>query len=132
MRYVWFWVAAALVFFPLDFLWLSTAGRSFYAPKLAGLIREQPILWVAALFYVIFLVGLVLFAIAPARSWGEAALWSAAFGFFCYATFDLTSLSALRYPWDVAVVDMVWGTLLSGAAGAGGYLIGTRLAGAFG
>lgn len=103
------------VFFLIDMLWLGVIASDFYRTKLAHLMGE--INWTAAIiFYLVFLVGLVIFAIYPAverNNWQYALIYGALFGFFTYATYDLTNLATLRdWPLSVAIVDMVWGTVL--------------------
>ena len=119
--------ATALVFFGLDFLWLGTVANSFYRGQLGPLMAEQVNIPVAALFYALYVVGLVIFAVAPALaagSWKTALMYGALFGFFAYATYDLTNLATLRdWPAALSVVDLIWGTVLSGTSATLGYLI---------
>ena len=124
--------ATALVFFGLDFLWLGTVANSFYRGQLGPLMAEQVNIPVAALFYALYVVGLVIFAVAPALaagSWKTALMYGALFGFFAYATYDLTNLATLRdWPVALTLVDLLWGTALSGMSATLGYLITVRLA----
>ncbi len=114
------------IFFIIDLLWLGVIAKSFYRDQLGHLMGD--INWPAAIiFYLIFLVGLTFFAIAPAaemQSLARAALLGAAFGFFTYATYDLTNLATLDgWPLPVVIVDIVWGTILgAGVATATLYL----------
>lgn len=123
--------ATALVFFGLDFLWLGTVANSFYRGQLGPLMAEQVNIPVAALFYALYVVGLVIFAVAPALaagSWKTALVYGALFGFFAYATYDLTNLATLRdWPAALSVVDLIWGTVLSGTSATLGYLITRKL-----
>jgi uncharacterized membrane protein len=109
------------VFFVLDFIWLITATPRIYAPKLGDLLAEQPRLGVAAVFYLVYLVGLESGSLS-------GALWRGAlFGFIAYATYDLTNLATIRnWPVDVTIIDLVWGTSLNTVIAAAGYLAGTR------
>jgi uncharacterized membrane protein len=88
--------------------------------------------WAAAItFYLVFIVGIVIFAIKPAlelRSPMHALVWGALFGFFTYATYDLTNLATIRdWPLIVTVVDLVWGTVLCAAVAWAGYSLSARL-----
>jgi uncharacterized membrane protein len=127
------YIGAALAFVVLDAIWLSTVGKNFYFTQLAGLLREKPDLGVAAVFYVIYLAGIVYFAIMPALAGGglsKALLNGALLGFLAYATYDATNLATLKgYTAAVAVVDVIWGTFLTGTAAAAGYFAATRFAG---
>ncbi len=106
------------IFFVIDMIWLGVVAREFYQTRLGHLLGE--VNWVAAIiFYLVFLVGLTIFAIYPAASSGDilsAVIYGALFGFFTYATYDLTNLATLKdWPLSVAIVDMIWGTVLGSA-----------------
>ncbi len=105
------------IFFALDMLWLGVIAHSFYQNRIGHLLGE--VHWVTVIiFYLIFLLGLTFFAMYPAVTKGtvlSAVALGALFGFFTYATYDLTNLATLRsWPIPVAIVDIFWGTLLGG------------------
>ena len=116
----------AAVFLVLDFVWLGTMVNAYYKPRMGELLLAQPRLGVAVLFYAIYVVGVVAFAVLPALREGDwtRALWGGAlFGFCAYATYDMTNLATLKgFSSEVAVVDMVWGTVVSGASATLGML----------
>ncbi len=119
------------VFFAIDLIWLGVVAKNFYQDNLAHLLSPD-VNWSAALaFYFIYIAGIILFAVKPGldvQSLGKAALWGALFGFFTYATYDLTNLATLRdWPLKVVVVDIAWGTLLCTLVASGSYLIGRWL-----
>jgi uncharacterized membrane protein len=125
MRSLTLYLAAALLFFPLDMLWLGVIAREFYKAQLGDLLAPQPNWLVAIAFYLLYLAGLVFFVMAPAAARGDSlwqtALHGALFGLIAYATYDLTNLATLRsYPSTLALVDMAWGAVLTAAAAAGG------------
>ncbi|KKB86721.1 membrane protein [Devosia limi DSM 17137] len=124
-KYLILYAACALIFFPLDFIWLSTMGKGFYQRELGGLLLERPNLAIAGLFYLAYLVGVVALVAAPAE--GDvmrALLMGAVLGFVAYGTYDLTNLSTVKgFTPMVAVVDMAWGTALTAATAAGGVWI---------
>jgi uncharacterized membrane protein len=116
-----------------DLVWLSTVGTWVYRPRIGSLLLERPILWAAGLFYLTYVAGVVVFAVAPALrsdSWLRALALGALFGAFAYATYDLTNLSTLR-GWSglVTVIDIAWGAVLSGVAATAGYLLAHRAMG---
>jgi len=127
------YIGAALAFVILDAIWLGLVAKRFYFSQLAGLLRDKPDLGVAAVFYVIYIAGVVYFAVTPAlgaRSLGLALLNGALLGFLAYATYDATNLATLKgYPAVVAVVDVMWGTFLTGTAAVAGYLAASRFIG---
>jgi uncharacterized membrane protein len=118
-------------FVVVDGLWLGVVARGFYQRNLGEFLRSDPNWLVAILFYLVFIAGLMVFAIAPGLQSGAAgtALLKGAFlGLLCYATYDLTNLATLKgWPWQVAVVDIVWGGFLCGLLSAFGYYAGRWL-----
>lgn len=127
------YLGAAVAFVVLDAIWLGAVAKNFYFTQLAGLLRDKPDFAVAAAFYVIYLAGIVYFAVLPALAGGgmaRALLNGAMLGFLAYATYDATNLATLKgYPAIVAVVDVAWGTFLTGTAAAAGYLAAARISG---
>lgn len=113
----------AAAFLALDLIWLGVVAKDFYAARLGELLSVS--LPAALLFYVVYIAGVIFFAVAPAleaQSLAKAALLGALFGFFCYGTYDLTNLATLKgYPASLAFVDLAWGTVLTGASAAAGY-----------
>ena len=115
------------VFFALDILWLGLVAKDFYRRELGYLLRAET-KWAAAIvFYLIFIAGLLMFAVLPAVEKGSlqrAFFLGAAFGFFCYATFDLTSYALIKdFPLKIVIVDLIWGTLLSGTVSSASFLL---------
>jgi len=119
------------VFFAFDFVWLSTATSRIYQPYLGDLLAPEPKLAVAAVFYLFYVVGILALAVIPGLREGAVigALWRGAlFGFLAYATYDLTNLATIRdWPWQVSVIDMVWGTTLNTVVAAAGFYAGRWL-----
>ncbi len=127
IRFLTAYVCTVLVLIPLDLAWIAGMASGFYKRGLGDLLSEQPNIPVAVAFYALYGVGLVLFAVQPGlaqNSWRVAAMWGGLFGFFAYATYDLTNLATLKgFPWHVAAVDMLWGTFLSAVVSAMGLVI---------
>jgi uncharacterized membrane protein len=124
--------AALLVMGALDFVWIGILMTDFYKIRLGGMMLEQPRLGAAALFYLLYILGIIFFGTRPglaAGSWRVAAVHSALFGVIAYATYDLTNLATLK-TWfiDLTVIDMIWGGILSAIAGTAGYAAGRKLA----
>lgn len=120
-----------VVFFALDFTWLSIATSRIYKPLLGDLLAPQPKLAVAAVFYLAFVVGVIGLAVVPGLKEASvfAALWRGAlFGLLAYATYDLTNLATIRdWPWQISAIDMVWGTTLSSVVAVAGVYAGRLL-----
>lgn len=111
------YVIATITFFAIDLTWLGLIARKFYFDQLGHLMKTD-INWVAAItFYLIFIVGILVFAVYPAlnsNSIQKALILGALFGFIAYATYDLTNLATLKdWPVRLVIVDMIWGAILS-------------------
>jgi len=124
-KYLILYIASAVIFFPLDFIWLSTMGKGFYQRELGSLLLSNPNLIIAGLFYLAYLVGVVVLVSGPAEGdIVKAAVMGAVLGFVAYGTYDLTNLSTIQgFTPAVAAVDMAWGTALTAASAAGGVWI---------
>lgn len=123
-KYLAAYAAAALVMVALDAVWLGLVAKTYYQQGIGHLMAENPRVLVAALFYALFVVGLVIFVVAPG---GQTGTWQSTlvrvvmFGFFTYATYDLTNLATLKdWPIGLSLMDMAWGATVSAAAGAAG------------
>jgi uncharacterized membrane protein len=119
------------IFFAMDMLWLGVVAKKFYARHI-GLLMKSDINWTAAiLFYLLFLVGLVIFVISPAvekGSWMRALIFGALFGLITYATYDLTNLATLKnWPLALTVVDLLWGTVLAASVSAATCFIAAKI-----
>jgi uncharacterized membrane protein len=117
------------IFFIIDMIWLGVIAKNFYQVRIGHLME---ISWLPALlFYFIFLVGLTYFALYPAAQAGSlqtALVAGALFGFFTYATYDLTNLATIRdWPLDMVVVDILWGTFLGGTVSVVTYYLYTLI-----
>jgi uncharacterized membrane protein len=131
------WIAAyigtAVAFAAIDFVWLTTMTERFYKPVLGPIMKPQTDMVAAVLFYVIYIGGIVFFAVAPALkegAWTRAALNGAVLGFVAYATYDLTNQATLAvWQTKLTVVDLIWGTVLTTAAATAGYLAATLAGG---
>lgn len=119
------------IFFAIDMVWLGLVAKNFYAKQIGHLMKPD-VNWVAAIiFYLLFIVGLVVFVITPAmekNSWLHALLLGALFGLVCYATYDLTNLAVAKdWPLLVTIVDLVWGAVLAASVSVVSYFIAKKL-----
>jgi uncharacterized membrane protein len=109
-----------LVMGGLDFLWLTNTSGPVYHRAVGAVMAENPNMTAAVAFYLIYIVGILIFAVRPALAsgdWRTAAIFGALFGFFAYATYDMTNLATLKV-WSlrVSLIDMAWGTVLTATA----------------
>ena len=125
MRYAVAYIATVVVFLGLDAIWLTQIALGMYRRELAGLLLDQPNLAIAGIFYLVFVAGIVILAIAPALNGGNwmSALWmGAVLGLVAYGTYDITNLSTLKgWSLTVTLADLAWGTVLSAVAATVGY-----------
>jgi len=132
-RFLSVYGATLAAFLALDALWLGVVARGFYARQLGDMLRSDPRWGAAALFYLIYILGVVVLAVLPAleaRSALKALGLGALLGLVAYAAYDLTNLATLRgFPVRMVVVDLVWGTALTGTVAWAGYLAGRLILG---
>lgn len=119
------YLATALAFLACDAFWLTIAARHLYRPQLGTLLRDDFSLAPAVSFYVIYIVGILVFAVAPAldaERWSTALWRGALLGLVAYATYDLTNQATVRN-WSsvVTIADLCWGTVLTGFAATIGF-----------
>jgi uncharacterized membrane protein len=118
------------VFFLIDMVWLGVVAKGFYRKHLGAMMGPKVVWPAAILFYLLFIVGLLVFVIRPTLLGGEplqALFFGALFGLISYATYDLTNLATLKdWPLVVTVVDLAWGALLGGLVSLVSTLLGRR------
>jgi uncharacterized membrane protein len=126
MTYAIAYLASLLAMTGLDFIWLKTMSAALYRRDLGPLLADEPKLGIAALFYLLYAAGIVIFAVRPALAsadWRAALVAGALFGLFAYATYDLTNFATLKL-WSlrVTMLDIGWGaTVTAAASGAGAW-----------
>jgi len=118
------------VFLLIDGVWLTVVAKNFYAKYLGYIMAKTPNLAAAGIFYLIYILGMVVLVLQPALAKGSlwsAILTGALFGLCGYATYDLTNLATLKdWPILVTIVDLIWGTFLSGAVAGLSYWLLTK------
>ena len=131
MRYLKLYLVSLAAFLAIDMLWLGLVAHSFYQQQL-GFIMAPSVNWfAAAIFYLLFLVGILFFVIVPgleSNSLKATLLRAALFGLITYATYDLTNFATLQdWPVLLTMVDLIWGTVLSVSVSWIGFIAGKRL-----
>lgn len=118
------YIATIIFMFIIDLIWLSQLAQPLYQSGIGHLMAAEPRLGFAALFYLVFVFGLFWFAVKPniaKKGVKSAFIAGALFGFFIYASYDLTNLALLKdWPLTLSIIDMTWGTSLSGTCAAFG------------
>jgi uncharacterized membrane protein len=125
------YLGAAAAMIILDAIWLSLAVPRIYQPAIGHLLADKPNFVIAAVFYLLYLVGVVVFAVMPGReagSWIAAAFLGGLLGAVAYGTYDFTNLSTLRgWPLGLSLIDVAWGIVLTAIAALAGYTATTAL-----
>jgi len=131
MKYFFLYMLTFFVFLAIDFIWLNFIAKNLYAQKIGHLLAENPNLIPALIFYLIFVVGIIVFAVLPgyeSKSLLKVILLGALFGCLTYSTYDLTNLATLKeWPVSVTIIDIIWGTSVSVVTAVSSYYIATLL-----
>ena len=129
-QWIILWIAAAVLFLIIDLVLLLWLGRSFYVSEIGDLLRQPPNLGAAGAFYVLYVTGLMIMVIWPAvqaQSVPQAVLFGALLGLVAYGTYDLTNLAVMKgFTTKIAIIDMLWGTVLTSAVAGLAATIGIR------
>lgn len=131
MKYIIHFLLTVPVFFAVDLIWLGWLGRPLYKKYIGHLLAEN-VNWTAAIiFYLLFIIGIMVFAVYPALKLdklGYALGYGALFGFFTYMTYELTNMAVIKdWSWPIVPIDILWGIVLCTAVSAGSFFIGKWL-----
>ena len=133
-RFALSYAASLFTVMVLDGLWLGLIAKPLYASGVGHLLAVKPNFVAAGAFYLVFSLGLWVFAVLPQTSFmglsgfSGTALRAAALGLLCYATYDLTNLATLKdWPVTLSIIDMVWGSALSATSALAGYWVLNRM-----
>jgi uncharacterized membrane protein len=125
MRYAVAYLGAFAVLGIGDALWLSWAVPAMYKPAMGDILAPAMRLAPAAAFYLLYPIGIVVFAALPGLR-AESALTALGFGLLfgamAYGTYDLTNYATLRnWTLSITLVDIVYGAIATGLAATGAY-----------
>jgi len=122
LRLVVAYLIAALAFGTCDAVWLTQSYGRIYYPEIGQLTLAAPAPVASLCFYLLYLLGVIRFAVAPALKVGgvgAAIVNGAFFGLVAYGTYDLTNLATLKnWTLTISLVDMAWGTFATATASA--------------
>ena len=126
IKYIAAYLSAGVAMAAIDAVWLTTMADRLYRPVIGSIMAAKPDMTAAVAFYLIYLAGVVFFAISPAlkeASVMRALINGAALGFVAYATYDLTNQATLSV-WStrLTLIDLAWGTALTASISVIGYL----------
>ena len=125
------YVATGVAFAMIDSIWLRNMYTRLYQPEIGEMLMRGMRWGPAVAFYLLYIAGMLIFAVNPALAsgrWQTALVQGALLGFFCYMTYDLTNYATLKvWSLKVTVLDMIWGTFLTGSAAAVGAFVTGKL-----
>ncbi len=133
-KYIVAYIATGVSFALIDSVWLRMMYERLYKPEIGELMYQGGFrIGPAVAFYLFYILGMMIFAVGPALhsgKWQTALLWGALLGFFCYMTYDLTNYATLKvWSTKVTVLDIIWGTVLTGSASLSGWWVTTLIFG---
>ena len=134
LKYLTAYIATGIAFAVIDSVWLRNAYTKLYQPEIGEMLMKGGFrLGPAIAFYLLYILGMMIFAVGPALTagrWQVALVQGALLGFFCYMTYDLTNMATLKqWSMKVTILDMIWGTVLTGSASAAGYFVTSAIFG---
>ncbi|HEV2502731.1 MAG TPA: DUF2177 family protein [Mesorhizobium sp.] len=133
MTYIVAYIASLIVFGALDAIWLTTMTSRIYRPVLGDILLSDLRIAPALAFYLLYPVGLVVFAAMPALRAGSAGTalgHGALFGLIAYATYDLTNYATLRsWTLQITLIDLAYGTVVAGLTALAAYQAARWVAG---
>lgn len=126
MQILVLYFTTALFFLGLDAIMLKNVMRPLFETRISSLLLDDLRLVPAAIFYLFYVGGLVWFVSIPALKGQsfQAFTNGALLGAMAYGTYEFTNYATLR-DWapKMVIVDVAWGTLLTGSAALVGVLI---------
>ncbi len=121
------YVITFIVFLAIDMIWLTQISKTLYKKHLGYLMASKVNVLAAFVFYMIFIVGVMVFVLYPALEkgdWKIAVFGGMLFGFVTYATYDLTNLATIKdWPILITIVDLIWGSAVTAMTAIASYSI---------
>ncbi|WP_299030122.1 DUF2177 family protein [uncultured Sulfitobacter sp.] len=128
MSYLIAYVATFAVFLIADFIGLSYLIKPIFQRTIGHLMLENFRVLPAFLFYAFLVLVIMWFVSWPALNEGHSLIWvfgsAALLGAAAYGTYEFTNYALLRdWTLQLVVVDLTWGTLLTGTSAMAGVAI---------
>ena len=122
MTYAVAYLIALVLFAAVDITWLMTMGSKLYRQTLGDILLTELRMAPAAVFYLMYPAGLVIFAVIPALKSGSPAtalVLGALLGLFAYGTYELTNFATIRnWTLQITLIDIAYGIVASGLVAA--------------
>ena len=132
MTFLYLFLLAIPIFFLIDVLWLGIIARRVYDKYIGSLLRDDTRWMSAIVFYLLYILGVIFFVVHPAHVEGwpvyKVLGYGAGLGFFAYMTYELTNYAVLKkWPWQIVIIDIIWGTVLTAGTATLTFLLATAL-----
>lgn len=131
ISYIKQYLITLIIFLGIDSIWLLFVAKEFYSKNIGHLMAKNPNLIAAGIFYLINIIGIIIFCITPALQKNSiviALVLGGLYGLFTYSTYDLTNLATLKdWPLIVTILDIVWGVVLTSVVSGVSFLIISKL-----
>lgn len=128
--YLVLYVATLVIFLGIDVVWLKLVVLDIFESRIGTMMRDQPLIGVAAGFYAAYVAGAIYFASGPAIESGDYVgvfVRGAILGLLAYGTYEFTSMSIMKnWDWTMVAMDTAWGGFLTGISAVLGLWV-TRL-----
>lgn len=120
MQTITLYLITAATFLALDAVMLTRVMRPLFEGHIGDLMLDSPRLGPAAVFYVFYVAGVLIFVSLPALRESaptQALLMGALLGAMAYGTYEVTNFAVLKdWHWQMVLVDTLWGALLTGVS----------------
>ncbi|ALI56477.1 DUF2177 family protein [Celeribacter marinus] len=121
------YLSTAVVFLGVDAVFLKNVMRPVFERTIGDWLLDDFRIVPAALFYLFYIAGVLIFVSLPALAGGSlvaVAAKGALLGALAYGTFEFTSYAVLeRWSAQLVVMDVAWGAFLTGLAAVAGVVI---------
>lgn len=124
---IWLYLISLVILLILDAFWIGVLAQEFYQKEMKKILRRKPILPAVFTLYAVLAGAYVYFAVWPAldvQSFGKALINGMLLGLSMFGLYSLSAY-ALVNNWSrrLAVVDILWGLVVSVIVTGGTYLV---------
>ena len=127
MIHVLLYIVTAIVFLALDVVMLKKVMYPLFSSNIGPMMLEDLRMGPAAVFYLLYVVGVVWFVSIPALNVGsiaQAFFAGAVLGALAYGTYEFTNFATLKgWTAQMVTVDVIWGAVLTGTSAAVGVAV---------
>lgn len=127
MEYALSYAASLVLFLFVNMIWIKSIMMPIFERHVGSIMLEEPRMGPAVAFFVLYLAGLVFFAVLPAveaGTWQTAWIYGGLLGVVAYGTYEMTNFSTLKgWTLQMLVIDIAWGAFLSAGVAVVGFFV---------